>query len=804
MNSKNATDSVPVGLTPRRLCQAAALALIAAAVGNGLYGVLANGQSAADAVTADWLDYGRDRGGSRYSPVSQITRDNVRHLEVAWVYRTGDWSDGRGKFGTTSAFEATPILVDGILYVSTPFNRVIALDPQTGQEKWVFDPKIDLTAEYRNQLTSRGVSFWRDANNPDDSSAHRIFAATNDARLIAINAATGQLCTDFGDGGEVDLDAGVGERRDRGEYAVTSPPAIAGDMVIVGSAVADNVRIDAPSGVIRAYHARSGALEWSWDLAPPGGPARKDLVSDAGYALGTPNVWAVMSVDEERDLVFVPTGNPSPDYYGGMREGHDYYGSSVVALRASTGEVVWNFQTVHHDLWDFDVPAQPTLTHVVRDGEEIPVVIQATKMGLVFTLHRETGEPIFEVEERPVPQTTVPGEVTSPTQPFPVAPPPLVGTSLSPEDGWGLFGFGARECKEAIAELHFEGIYTPPRVNEPTLMYPGNAGGSNWGGVAVDPNRQILIANVIDMAWVVTLIPSDQIERARKENPGAEIGRQEGTPYAMMRKMLISSLDLPCNPPPWGTLAAVDLSTGSILWQVPLGTVRDIAPVPLPVNYGTPNLGGPTVTGGGLVFIGAAMDDYIRAFDIETGDELWKRRLPAGGQATPMTYRISEDQPQMVVIAAGGHGRMGSTLGDYVVAFALRDSRAVVTLWLLDAILAIAVVFCATRCLFPTQPEDIATDSRARRWGRRMARVIGAILWLAAIGLVLPGLLEGQTWLAPLSAIVLAAAFGVATLGSLARGRFRRLAVNGPVFLLASFVAYSQMSELFWLGVLPW
>ncbi len=555
-----------------RAARIIALGVIVIAAAAGLWSLVADLQATPDAATADWPSYGRDPGGSRFSPLAAIDRDNVQRLEVAWVYRTGDWSNGEGKFGTTSAFEATPLLVDGTLYLASPFNRIIALDGATGEEKWTFDPKIDLASDYGNQLTSRGVAFWRDAQHPDDPAAQRIFATTNDARLVALNAATGKPCDEFAGGGEINLNEGVGETLWHGEYQLTSPPAIAGDLVIVGSAVSDNVRIDAPSGVVRAYDARDGELKWSWDLSPPEGPANKDLVSDAGYALATPNVWAVMSVDEDRDLVFVPTGNPAPDYYGGMRNGDDYYGSSVVALRASTGEVVWHFQTVHHDLWDFDVPAQPTLTHVVRDGQQVPVVIQTTKMGLIFTLNRESGEPIFAVEERPVPQSTVPGEKTSPTQPFPVKPPQLVRSKLAPEDGWGPLGIGREAAQQAIAACYFEGMYTPPQLNKPTLMYPGNAGGSNWGGVAVDPQRQILVANVIDAPWEVTLIPADQIEQTRKEHPHIEIGEQRGTPYAMTRRLLLSPLDVPCNPPPWGTLAAIDLASGDILWQEPLGT----------------------------------------------------------------------------------------------------------------------------------------------------------------------------------------------------------------------------------------
>ncbi len=620
---------------------------------------------------ANWLDYGNSRGGDRFSPLTQITPDNVRHLEIAWVYHTGDVSDGRGDVESTTAFEATPILVDGTLFFCTPFNRVVALDPETGAERWTYDPEIDLSGGYANQLVCRGVVTWLDSDRDEGSCRRRIFTVTNDARLIALDAGTGTPCEDFGEAGQVDLNPGVGEQLWLGEYQVTSPPAVAGDIVIVGSAVADNVRTDAPSGVVRAYDARSGELVWGWDLAPPFDVPNAQFAAETGYMLSTPNVWAPFAVDEERGIVFVPTGNPTPDYYGGHRNGIDYYGSSIVALRASTGEVLWHYQTVHHDLWDFDVPAQPTLATIVRDGVEIPIVIQATKMGLLFMFHRETGEPIFEIEERPVPQSSVPGEQTSPTQPFPVKPPPLVPHELAPEDAWGLTPFDKKGCKEKLESLYFEGIYTPPRLGQGTLMYPGNAGGSNWGGVAVDPDRQLLIANVMDMAWVVSLLPSEEFEEARRANPGVEISPQRGTPYAMRREMLMSDWDLPCNPPPWGTLSAVELGTGDIRWQVKLGTIRDVAPVPIPWKLGVPNLGGPLVTASGLIFIGATMDDYIRAFDIETGKELWKGRLPAGGQATPMTYRLSETGKQYVVIAAGGHGRAGTTLGDAIVVFAL-------------------------------------------------------------------------------------------------------------------------------------
>ncbi len=626
--------------------------------------------------TAEWVDYGNTAGGDRYSPLTQITPQNVEQLEIAWTYHTGDVSDGRGEVRSGSTFEATPILVDGTMYVCTPFNRVIALDPETGEERWTYDPKTDLSGSYGNQLVCRGVSTWLDPGVEETESApcrRRIFTATNDARLIALDAADGAPCEDFGAAGVIDLNAGVGEALWLGEYQVTSPPAIAGELVIVGSAVADNVRLDAPSGVVRAYDVRSGELRWAWDLAPPMEVPDALYAAETGYMLGTPNVWAPFSVDEERDLLFVPTGNPTPDYYAGQRNGSDYYGSSVVALRASTGEVVWHFQTVHNDVWDYDVPAQPTLTNIQREGRAIPAVVQATKMGILFTFDRVTGEPLFPIEERPVPQSTVPGEKTSPTQPFPVKPPPLVPHELSLDDVWGLTPWDRKGCRRKLEAAHYEGIYTPPELRQGTINYPGTAGGSNWGGVAVDPERQVVIANVMNLAWVVSLVPADEFDETRRANPGVEFGPQRGTPYGMRREMLMSTFDLPCNPPPWGTLASVDLGTGDILWQVKLGTIRDLAPIPIALKVGVPSLGGPIVTASGLVFIGAAVDDYLRAFDTETGEELWRGRLPAGGQATPMTYRISETGKQYVVIAAGGHGRAETTLGDAIVAFALPD-----------------------------------------------------------------------------------------------------------------------------------
>jgi quinoprotein glucose dehydrogenase len=624
-----------------------------------------------------WTHYGGDAGGQRHSTLDRIDADNVNDLEVAWTYHTGDVAPYRGRNGGEStAFENTPILVEGRLVFCTPFNRVIALDPSNGAELWAFDPAIERDWRMANQYICRGVEAWRDPErDPGQACATRIFTATNDAWLIALDAATGRPCSDFGPEGEggVDLNPDAGEQRWRGEYQVTSPPVMARGSLVVGSAVSDNQRWNAPSGVIRAFDPRTGALRWAWDLSPPGFVSTEENTSRAGYALGTPNAWAPLSVDVERGLVFVPTGNPMLDYYRGENPEMSHYGSSVVALRADSGEVAWHYQTVHQDVWDFDVPAQPTLTHVVRDGRAIPVVVQATKMGFVFVLHRETGEPIFPVEERPVPQQGVPGEKLSPTQPFPVKPPPLTRLSLGPDDAWGVMGWDWLWCRSRMDELRYDGIFTPPTTGG-SIMFPGNAGGTNWGGVAVDPDRQVLVANSMDLPWFVALIPRDQVESVETEH-GVHLSPQDGTPYALWREALLSPLGLPCVDPPWGTLNAIDLATGDILWSRPFGTVADLVPLVDPHwELGTPNLGGPLVTASGLVFIGAAMDDYLRAYDLETGEELWRGRLPAGGQATPMTYE--SEGVQYVVIAAGGHGRAGTRLGDALVAFRLPASAA--------------------------------------------------------------------------------------------------------------------------------
>ncbi len=644
------------------------LALCAAA----LAGALA--PAAPCGAAGDWDFYGGDAGGMRWSALDQIDRRNVGRLVQAWSIRTGDLEESPPPPGHM-AFEATPILADGLLVLPTPMGHVLALDPETGAERWRFDATVK-TLEVP-EFTARGVASWTDAQAPAGAACRRrIFATTIESRLFAIDAETGLACPGFGREGEVDLRQGVGAISGS-EYTISSPPTLVGDLVILGSAMGDNRRVDMPKGIVRAYDARSGALRWTWDPIPRSAddPAHADWRSEQAARVGAANAWSILSADPARDLVFVPTSSPSPDYFGGERLGSNRYANSVVALRASTGRVVWSFQVVHHDLWDYDVPAQPVLTSLRREGREIPVVVQATKMGHLFVLNRETGAPMFPVEERAVPASDVPGEQAWPTQPFPTSPPALVPQSLAPEQAWGLTPWDRGRCRDHIARLRNEGIFTPPSLRG-TLTLPGNAGGSNWGSVAIDPTRRLVLLNVTNLAFEVRLIPRADFEREKAAGRGLlglrEFAPQEGTPYGMVREPLLSPLSLPCNPPPWGTFAAVSLDDGRVLWQVPLGGVPDLFRVPLPVTIGLPNLGGPLATAGGLAFVSAAMDGILRAFDVETGAELWSDRLPAGGNATPMTYRGKSGR-QFVLIAAGGHGKLGTRRGDWVVAYTLGD-----------------------------------------------------------------------------------------------------------------------------------
>jgi len=625
---------------------------------------------AARAAGPGWEYYGGDQGGQRYATAAQITPANVGRLKAAWTFSTRDLAT-KGAAIRNASFEDTPILADGKLFVCSPFDEVSALDPGTGKELWRFDPKLDPTLRYPNDFVCRGVAYWRGANRRAPFCNGRIFVVTNDRRLIALDAASGKPCANFGNQGTVAIVPSP-KMFYPGEQQNTSPPLVTHGLVIVGSSIDDNQRVDAPRGTVHAYDAVTGAPRWSFDPIPRN-PTAANAASWSGQGArqtGAANVWAPLSSDEEHGLVYLPTTSPSPDFYGGARPGNNRYADSVVALHVETGKVAWSFQVTHHDLWDYDVPAQPTLALVTYRGATTPALLQPTKQGLLFTLNRLTGEPIIAVEERKVPQNGAPGEQLSPTQPFPIAPRPLAPTRIRPDDAFGLTFWDRGKCHDLIAGARADGLYTPPSLRG-TILYPFTGGGTNWGGLAFDAAHDIAYVNTSSAMHLVRLIAAKDFASVKSANPDLEISRQRGTPFAMLRAVLKGPFGLPCNPPPWGQLHAIDLHDGHVLWESPLGTTEDVAPLSqyLLGKTGTPNMGGPIVTAGGLVFIGAAMDNYLRAYDAKTGAELWRGRLPAGGQATPMSYLWKGRQ--YVVIAAGGHAALDTTRGDSVVAFAL-------------------------------------------------------------------------------------------------------------------------------------
>ena len=648
----------------RALCAAAAACLLAAP------------RLAALAQTpgsSDWGYYGGDALGQHFSSLDQINRGNVARLTPVWTHRTGEL--GRGFASARKlTFESTPVLAFGLLYLETATNVVIALDPASGRERWRFDPHIDRTRRYA-EASARGVSLWSAAQAAGSGACrHRLFTGTLDARLLALDADSGRPCSDFGAGGQVDLSRDV-RLRDAGDYLVTSPPAVFGKVVIVGSAIGDNRAAQVERGLIRAYDAESGAQLWSFDPLPdsPAHLAAADWNLDSAQGSGAANAWGVMTVDQEHGLVLVPTGSASPDYYGGQRAGSNRFANSLLALDARSGRLVWHQQLVHHDLWDYDLAAQPVLGDVEVQGLPVPAVIQATKSGMLYLFERSRGQPLFAVTERPVPQSQVPGEKSWPTQPFSSLPPLTPQAPVASQDAWGLTFWDRLKCRQLIATLRNEGIFTPPDLRG-TLLTPGFIGGVNWGGVAFDQDHGRIIAAVNLLPMVATLLPRAEFERQARSGdyPHAQFGAQTGTPFGVRREPLLSPLGLPCTPPPWGALVSVDLRRQRIAWQAPLGSTEGFTPWFLPVReFGMPNMGGPIATAGGLVFVGAAMDGYLRAFDIETGAELWKHKLPAAAQATPMTYRAGATQRQYLVISAGGHGPLGTARGDYVVAFAL-------------------------------------------------------------------------------------------------------------------------------------
>ena len=611
---------------------------------------------------AGWGSYGNDPGGHRYSSADQIDTANVGDLEVAWLYSTGDRAN-KPRAIQESIAEATPILVDDALIFCTPFNDVIALDPGSGEELWRFDADIDLDQQPANQFVCRGVTQWRD-DDPGANCSPRILMGTNDGRLIALDAHSGKRCAEFGEQGQVVLDVGM-ELVWPGEFQITSPPVVIGDTVVVGSAISDNVRVAAPHGTVRAFDARTGEPKWDFDPIPRtvGNP---DWQGTQPPVEGHANAWAPMSVDAERGLVFVPTSSPSPDFFGGLRPGDNRHANSVVALNVEDGAVHWAYQIVHHDVWDYDLPAQPGLYTVWRDGKAHDVVAQVTKTGHVFVLDRDTGKPFLPVEEMPMPASDIEGEFVSPTQPIPTSTPALVPDRIDPDDAFGVTWFDKRACAKAFTELRAEGLFTPPS-RQGTLFHPFTGGGANWGGAAYDPKRNLLIINMTSLVHVVALYPNDEYEGALEVFHGQDVEPMRGAPFADRRGLVMSPLQLPCNPPPWGIIAGVDLATGGIVWRKALGTIKDMAGLPLEV--GTPTYGGPIATSGDVIFIASTMDYYLRALSTATGEELWRGRLPTAGNATPMTY-IWKGR-QYVVIFAGGNSRLGVPMDDKIIAFAL-------------------------------------------------------------------------------------------------------------------------------------
>lgn len=647
---------------------------------HALRGTVAEASGEAGAMAAAipdgaWHAYGRTQAGQRYSPLDQITPANVTHLEKAWEYHTGDVRQDPPADPPETTFEVTPLKIGDRLYLCTPHQTVVALEAVSGEELWRFNPENPDGLALQHQ-TCRGLAYHAPAGDtPEtaDTCDAKLFLPTADARLIALDPESGAPCPAFGDDGAVDLWQHMPNVRP-GSYYSTSPPVVTEDLVIIGGTVLDNVSVNEASGVIRAFDVDTGALVWNWDPADPQQTA--PLAEDETYTENSPNSWSISSVDEDLGLVYVPLGNQPPDQWGGNRgPAVEDYASSVVALDLETGQPRWRFQTVHHDLWDYDVPSQPSLVDLTIAGETVPALVQPTKQGELYVLDRRTGEPLLPVREKPVPQGAAEGDQTAPTQPVSALsydPPPLSGAEM-----WGITLFDQLACRISFHQLRYEGRYTPP-TEQGSLVYPGNFGVFNWGSVAIDPRRQAVVSTPAYLAFVSRLVPR-QNDQALVVNESAPPGslpalnENFGAPFAVQLKPFTSPLGrIPCQEPPWGYISAADLTTGEIIWQHKNGTIRDLAPVPLPFRMGVPDLGGPVVTAGGVAFLSGTVDRYLRAYDVTTGDQLWKTRLPAGGQATPMTYE-GADGRQYVLVAAGGHGSLGTKAGDSVIAYALPD-----------------------------------------------------------------------------------------------------------------------------------
>ncbi len=634
----------------------------------------------------DWPAYGGTHRAMRYSPLDQITPDNVDQLEKIWEFRTGDMPEGDEPFGNQN----TPVKVGERLYLCSATNHISALDAATGAEFWTYDPEVS-TDNVGYNASCRGLVYFEDPTaERDELCATRTVNLTHDARMIALDTETGQLCPEFGDGGMVNLLEGIGNTAP-GFYAPTSPPTLVRDVLVVGSQVSDNQQRTAPSGVIRGYNAVTGELEWAWDMNRPsdnGLPPEGEI-----YSPGTPNMWTIASGDDELGLVYLPMGNSAVDYWGGTRsEQENTYSTAIVALDVETGEVAWHYQTVHYDVWDYDLGGQGTLVDFPTDEGPVPAIIMPSKQAQFYILNRETGEPLVNIEERPAPQGGVEPERLSPTQPYVTDFPNLLKPAITEADMWGATPLDQLWCRIQYRQAEYDGVYTPPTVDKPWIQFPGYNGGSDWGGIAVDPVKGILIANYNNMPNYNQLIPREEVDEMGiysiadpNYDPSASSGShgsvspQAEAPYGIRVNAgwRVPFTGMLCKEPPYGGIAAIDLNTREMLWDRPFGTARKNGPfgIPsmLPFTIGTPNNAGGFITASGLFFIGAATDDLFRAIDIETGERIWEVELPAGGQATPMTYE--SQGRQIVVINAGGHDFMETPIGDYFIAYALPESE---------------------------------------------------------------------------------------------------------------------------------
>ena len=667
---------------PVLLCALLVAAVAFAGIPRHLHEI--DGQLPMDIVNADaslgddapppgeWHAYGRSDHGQRFSPLEQITPANVGQLQLAWQMRTGDMRQPADVGETT--YEVTPLKIGNTLYLCTPHSLAIALDADTGKERWRFDPAAGMEPQRQHQ-TCRGLSYFVDpvapATTPTASACTaRVFLPSADAKLHALDAQTGQHCADFGNNGVLDLLHNMPFKQP-GYYYSTSPPLVAGGKVIVAGAVNDDYAIDSPSGVIRAYDVHSGKLVWNWDSGNPTQTAPLDPNDPAQtYTASSPNSWAVASADEALGLAYFPMGNRTPDQLGMYRSpAEEQYASSVVALDLATGQARWVHQFVHHDLWDMDTPAQPTLVDLDLPQGRVPALVQPTKQGDIYVLDRRDGSALLPVSQRPASQhVDIPGQTTSPTQPYSALS--FEPKPLREADMWGASLIDQMLCRIQFRTLRYDGRYTPPTL-QGSIVYPGNFGTFNWGSVAVDPRRQVMFGMPTYLAFVSRLVPKHET-RGRQMNKGEHgLNENKGADYAVEMTPFMSPLGVPCHVPPWGTVAAADLRTGKIAYQHRNGTIRDLSPLPLPIRIGVPGLGGPLLTASGVVFMSAATDNNFRAYDLASGKVLWDVRIPAGGQATPMTYLNSQGE-QMVLLVAGGHGSTGTKAGDHVLAYALK------------------------------------------------------------------------------------------------------------------------------------